>query len=270
MTDSVSNPRRIGVITGASSGIGYELASQFAKAGFDLIIAAEDDGINRSAEDLRMLGVQVTPVQCDLATSDGVHRLCDVIDRAGNALEAVALNAGVGVNGKFVETDLAEEINLIELNIISTVHLAKHIAKFMVARGKGGKILITSSVAAEAPGPYMAIYNASKAFIQSFALAIREEFKEYGISVTALQPDATDTNFFERAGMMDTQIGQAKKDDPAEVAEQGFKAMMDGDAFIHAGSFKNRAKNAANDLMPETVKAKKYGKMAKPGSAADA
>jgi uncharacterized protein len=235
------------VITGASSGIGYELAAQFAQHGYDLLVIAEDDGITQAAEDLTALGTNVESLQCDLARANGVESVFQSITRP---VDVLVLNAGVGVNGAFVETDLDEELHLINLNVISTVHLAKRVVQEMVKNGNRGKILITSSVAATTPGPYMAIYNASKAFVQSFAEALHYELKDRGIVVTALMPDATDTEFFERAEMEDTKVGAGKKDDPALVAKQGYEALMDGKSHVLGGSLKHRMKNAANDLLP--------------------
>ncbi len=265
---SASNP--LAVITGASSGIGYELAAQFAQHGYDLFVVAEDAGITQAAEDLKALGTDVQSIQCDLAKADGVEQCFAAIQATRRPVEALALNAGIGVNGKFFETSLEDEINLIQLNVISTVHLAKRVIQDMVRRGQGGRILITSSVAATTPGPYMAIYNASKAFVQSFSQALHYELKEKGITVTALMPDATDTEFFERAGMEDTKVGVEEKDDPALVAKQGFEALMKGEAQVLAGSLMHRMKNAMNDLMPEQLKAKMYADITKPGSAAGA
>lgn len=260
--------KQLAVITGASSGIGYELAVQFAQAGYDLFIVAENTEIQQAAMRLQVHGTEVQSAQVDLAKPGGVDECFKHIKALGRPVDAIALNAGVGVNGKFFETSLAEETNLMQLNVLSTVHLAKHVVQDMVAQGKGGKILITSSVAATTPGPYMAVYNASKAFVQSFAEALHYELKEKGIIVTALMPDATDTNFFNRAGMQDTKVGVQEKDDPAEVARQGFEALMDGKSHVLGGSLLHRIKNATNDLMPEQVKAKMYAGATKPGSAA--
>lgn len=262
----VSNP--LAVITGASTGIGYELAVQFAKHGYDLFIVAENDEITQAAQKLKQYDTEVHYLQIDLAS----HEACEECHRAIQSLErpvaAAALNAGIGVDGKFWETDIHKEMRLIDLNVMSTTHLAKRIIKDMVQRSEGGKILFTSSVAATTPGPYMAVYNASKAFVQSLSQALHYELKEKGITVTALMPDATDTEFFSRAGMLDTKVGAQEKDDPALVAEQGFEALMDGKDQVLAGSLKNRLKNAANDLIPEQTKAKMYADAAKPGSAA--
>ena len=269
MKHAEKNQGKLAVVTGASSGIGYELAAQFAQHGFDLIVCAENDAISQAAEDLRQLGTKVQPVQADLATAQGVMQFMQAVRADGRAVACAAINAGIGVDGPFAENALEAEIKLINTNVMGTVCIAKHIIRDMTERAQGGKILFTSSVASLAAGPYTACYNASKAFIQSFSEALHVELKEKGITVTALMPDATDTEFFERAGMMDTKIGQAEKDDPAMVAERGYDALMAGKASVFGGSFKHRLLNAVEDLIPEQVKAEKYAKVAKPGSAAE-
>jgi short-subunit dehydrogenase len=267
---NMTSTKPLAVITGASSGIGYELAVQFAQHGYDLFIVAEDIGITQAAEDLKALGTQVQSLQLDLASHEGCEECYAQIKKLNRPVAAAALNAGIGVDGKFWETDIDKEMKLIDLNVMSTTHLAKRIIQGMVERAEGGKILFTSSVASLSPGPYMACYNASKAYIQSLAGALHVELKEKGITVTALMPDATDTEFFERAEMMDTKVGQGEKDDPALVAERGFNALMDGKASVFGGSLKHRLLNAVEDLIPEQTKAKMYAGAAKPGSAVGA
>jgi uncharacterized protein len=261
-----SSASAFAVVTGASSGIGLELARQFATNGFDLLIVAEDEGIFDAASDLESLGARVDAVQIDLAVEGGVDELYERISQFGAPVDAIAINAGVGVGGPFIENDIDDEINLINLNVVSTVHLSKLILQDMVDRNEG-RVLFTSSIAADAPGPYEAIYAASKAFVQSFAEAIRNELKDTGITITALQPGPTDTNFFERAGMMDTKVAVGKKDDPAEVAKQGFDALMAGKDHVVAGSFKNTVQSTMSKLVPETMAAEQHGKIAEPGSA---
>jgi short-subunit dehydrogenase len=257
---------QLAVVTGASSGIGLELAKQFATHGFDLLVIAEDDQIEAAAEQLRSLGAQVDAVQADLATFEGVESVCQTISDSGRSVDALVLNAGVGVGGSFLESDLEEELNLIALNVASPVHMAKRLLPDMVALNRG-RVLITSSIAAEMPAPFEATYGASKAFLLSFSEALRNELKDTHITVTALQPGPTDTNFFRRAGMEDTKVGAGKKDDPADVARDGFKAMMSGDDHIVAGSIKNKIQSAASQILPETTKAEMHRKMAEPGSA---
>jgi short-subunit dehydrogenase len=255
--------KAIALITGASSGIGLELARQFAEHGYDLIVAAENDEIMTAAQELRRLGTEVEAVQVDLSTYDGVEELWRAV--AGREVAAAAVNAGFGVSGRFVETDLASELRLISLNVTSAVHLAKRVLTGMAARGEG-RVLFTASVASTMPGPYYAVYAASKAFVYSFAEAVRSELADSGVTVTALLPGPTDTRFFERADMEDTRAGTGDKDDPAEVARDGYEALMAGKHHVVAGSLKNKAQVAAAHVMPEPVKAKTHGRLTEPGS----
>jgi short-subunit dehydrogenase len=256
------------VVTGASSGIGYELARQFVEHGFDTVIAAEDPAIAEAAQHLAADGAQVVPVQADLATEAGVEQLYDRATAGGRPIAAAAINAGVGVGGEFVGTDLGDELNLIDLNVRSSVHLAKRIVRDMVANGQG-RILFTSSIAATQPGPFEAVYSASKAFLLSFSEALRNELKDSGITVTALMPGPTDTEFFERAGLEDTRVGSGRKDDPAEVARDGFEAMMAGKDHVVAGSVRNKLMAGASKVTPESAKAQMHRKMSEPGSGSD-
>ncbi len=264
----MNNPstKPLAVVTGASSGIGYELAKQFAQHGFDLLVAAEDAGIAEAARAFEGLGARVESLQVDLATYDGVENLYAKIASSGRPVEAIALNAGVGVGGDFTRgTDLQDELNLIALNVTSPVHLAKRVLKDMAARGQG-RVLFTSSVAATMPAPFEAVYGASKAFLHSFAEALRNELKDTGVTVTALMPGPTDTNFFHRADMDDTKVGASKKDDPSDVAQQGFEALMAGKDQVVAGSLKTKLQGAANEVLPETAKVAAHRSLAEPGS----
>ena len=257
---------QLAVVTGASSGIGLELAKLFATNGYDLVIVAEDEGINSAADQLRSIGPMVEPVQADLATQDGVEEAWERVQAMGRPVDAIAINAGVGVGGPFLETDLDEEINLINLNVTGAVHLAKHVVQHMAERGEG-KILFTSSIAADMPAPFEAVYGASKAFLLSFSEALRNELKDTNITVTALQPGPTDTNFFDRAGMQDTKVGADKKDDPADVARDGFEALMAGKDKVVAGSFKNAVQSKMAHVTPDTMNAEMHRKLSEPGSA---
>jgi short-subunit dehydrogenase len=258
--------RQFAVVTGASSGIGLELAKQFAMNGFDLLIAAESSALNAAAQEIQALGAQVQPVQADLATYEGVEKLCSAIQSGGRPVDAAAINAGVGVSGEFINTDLDAELNLIKLNVLSTVHLTKRVVKQMVTRGSG-RILFTSSIAGVMPTPYETVYGASKAFVKSFSEGLREELKDTGITVTALMPGATETNFFHRAGADDTKLGASEKDDAAEVAKEGFEAMMAGKDHVVAGSFKNKAFVVASHVFPDPAVAKAHAASSAPGSA---
>jgi short-subunit dehydrogenase len=265
-TEQNMTERPLAVVTGASSGIGYELAKQFAMNGYNLLICAEDPGIVEAAQVFKSFGVNVESMQVDLRKYNNVENFYDKISQSG-PVEALALNAGVGISGSFTEeTELDEELSLIDLNIKSVVHLAKRVAKDMVAQGHG-RILITSSIAAILPGPFLAVYAASKAFVESFGQAIRNELKDSGVSVTTLLPGPTETNFFDRANMQDTKAGAESKDDPAKVAEQGFEALMAGKDHVVAGSFMNKVQGVIGKLMPDSVAAAMHRRESEPGSA---
>jgi short-subunit dehydrogenase len=258
------NRRKFAVVTGASSGIGYELAKQCLDHGFDVLICAEDYGLEGAANELAGSGGgHVQSVRADLATPDGVESLYRAIQSAMRPVDALLLNAGVGVGGRFLETDLASELQMIALNCGHTVYLAKKCLPAMVARGQG-RVLITGSVVSTAPAPYHAVYGATKAFVMAFGEALREELRETGVTVTVMQPGPTDTHFFERADMEDTKVGRGKKDDPALVAKNGFAAMIDGKPSVLAGGFKSKVQGAMNEILPETVKARASAKQAKP------
>jgi short-subunit dehydrogenase len=264
-TMTTASTRPLAVVTGASSGIGFELARQFAEHDFDLLIAADDQAIHRAAESLRSHGGTIEAEQVDLATREGVDQLYRRIRSLGRPVDAIAINAGVGVGGPFIDNDLEAELRLIGLNVTGVVQLSKYVLRDMVSRGEG-RVLYTSSVAADMPAPYLAVYAASKAFELSFAEAVRLELKDIGVTVTALQPGPTDTAFFERANMQDTKVATDKKDDPADVARQGFEALMAGKDHVVAGSLRNRLEDAAAQVLPEPTKAKLQAKVTRPGS----
>jgi uncharacterized protein len=266
--DSTPGTRPLALVTGASSGIGLSLAKQFAEHGHDLVVVADDDAIGAAAESLRATGCTVTAVQVDLATAEGVQQLYDEAAGAGS-VAAAALNAGVGVGGRFTETDLDRDLGLVDLNCRSTVHLAKLLARDMVREGRG-RLLFTASIAATMPGPYHATYAASKAFVHSFAEAIRVELADTGVTVTSLMPGPTDTDFFERADMLDTRLGTMHgKDDPDDVARDGFEALMAGRDHVVAGSVKNKVQTAMAGVTPDRAAAAGMGKLTEPGSASD-
>jgi short-subunit dehydrogenase len=261
----VSN-RKFAVVTGASAGIGLELARQCVEHGQDVLICAEDAAIRTVASELGAgQEAAVEPLVADLATYQGVEGLARAIERGGRPVDALLLNAGIGVGGAFLDTPLEEELRMIALNVTSVVHLAKRVLPAMVARGQG-RVLITASVASTAPAPYLAVYGATKAFVLSLAEALRVELADSGVTVTALQPGATDTDFFARAGMEDTKVAQSKKDDPAEVARAGFEAMMAGKESVIASSLKSKLQGLANEITPEAVKARVQAKQTRPGS----
>lgn len=256
----------LAVVTGASSGIGYYLARVFAENGYDLFVTADSEKIQKVLADFESYGVQVQSVQADLATYEGVEELWASIEATGRQVDAIAINAGVGVGGDFArETELDEELNLIQLNVTSAVHLAKRVLRQMTARGNG-RILFTSSIAGDMPTPLEAVYGASKAFVQSFAQSLRSELKDTGITITALQPGPTDTNFFHRAGLDNTEVGSKGKNtnDPEQVARQGYEALMKGKDHVYASSLKTKIQGELGKLVPESVKAEQHKKMAKP------
>jgi uncharacterized protein len=255
---------KFAVITGASSGIGYELARVFAQNGYDLLVNSGSERIEDAGQKLQGLGVDVQTVEADLATYEGVEKLWREIEASGRGVDAIAINAGVGVGGDFArETNLEDELRLIELNVTSTVHLAKRVLRSMLAR-RAGKVLFTSSIAGTMPTPLEAVYGASKAFVLSFAQSLRNELKDSGISVTALQPGPTNTEFFHRAGMDNTEVGSEGKytNDPAEVAQQGYEALMAGKDHIYSSSLKTKLQGELGKFVPESVKAEQHRKMA--------
>jgi uncharacterized protein len=265
VTDN-TGARPLAAVTGASSGIGLELARELAEQGFDLVVAAEDAELDDAAARLRQAGATVEAVRADLATAEGNEELARRVRQAGRPLDALVINAGIGVSGAFVETELRDHVDLVELNVTGAVRLARLLLPDMVAR-RQGRVLFTSSIAATMPGPYMSTYNASKAFLYSFSQALRVELKDAGITVTALMPGPTDTEFFERADMEDTKLGQSTKDDPADVARDGIEAMMAGKDHVVAGSVKNKIQTVAGHVLPDSTMAAQHRRMSEPGTA---
>jgi len=258
--------RPLALVTGASSGIGLELAKQFAENGFDLLINAEDSRLDAAVTALGAAGTQVHAVRADLRTPEGVEQVHSAVTATGRPLAAAALNAGVGRGGAFLDINIDDEIEIIDLNITSTVRLAKLVLRDMAARDEG-RVLVTSSIAATMPGSFQAVYNASKSFLQSFTEALQNELKDTGITITSLMPGPTATDFFHRADMEDTKVGRDPNDDPALVAKQGFDALMKGKNTIIAGGIGTKAQGAAAKVLPDSVKAGMHRSMAEPGSA---
>jgi short-subunit dehydrogenase len=253
-------------VTGASSGIGLELARRCARHGFDLVIAADEPRIEDAAAELRRDHVEVMAVQADLSTAAGVEELHTAIAERHRPVDALVLNAGTGTGGAFVDVALEDDLRVVDLDVRSTVHLAKLVVPGMVKRGRG-RILVTSSIAADLPGTYQATYNASKSFVQSFALALRAELAGSGVTVTALMPGPTDTPFFARApGMRGTRIDAGAKDDPADVADDGFRAMLAGEERAVSASARTKVQHLATRLLPDRVKAELHRIMSAPGS----
>jgi short-subunit dehydrogenase len=260
----MTDQRPLAVVTGASTGIGYELAKLCATNGFDLVVAADEPAINTAAGEFRSLGAMTEAVQTDLATLDGVDKLHDAVQRLGRPVEALLANAGVGLGKGFLDQDFDRVRRVIDTNITGTVYLIHKIGRDMRARNSG-RILITGSIAGYMPGSFQAIYNASKAFLDNFAFALRNELKETEVTVSVLMPGPTDTEFFRRAEMLDTEVGQAKKDDPAVVAKAGFDAMMSGEGDVVSG-WKNKLQTTLANITPPGILAEQHRKMAAPGT----
>lgn len=258
-----SDTRPLAIVTGASSGIGYELAKCCAQNGFDLLVAADEPKINDAAHAFRQLGAAVDAIEADLATTDGVDKLYTAIK--GRPVDALLANAGRGLGRGFLDQDFNEVRRVVDTNVIGTVYLLQKVGKDMRGRGRG-RILITGSIAGFLPGTYQAVYNGTKAFLDSFSFALRHELKDTGVSVTCLMPGATETDFFERADMMDTKIGTAKKDDAADVAKTGFDAMMHGDGDVVSG-WANKLRTAIASVTPAGVLAEMHRRSAEPGTA---
>jgi uncharacterized protein len=262
--------RPLALVTGASTGIGYELARCCAENGFDLLVAADEPKIAEAAADFRKLGANVEAVQADLATLAGVDQLYLALQKLNRPLDAMLANAGRGLGKAFLDQDFTDIMRVVNTNITGTIYLLHKVGRDMRGRGQG-RILIVGSIAGFMPGTYQAVYNATKAFLDSFSFALRHELRdsESGreITVTCLMPGATETDFFERADMMDTKIGTEKKDDPADVARQGFQAMMRGDGDVVTG-WQNKLQTAIASITPSGMLAERHKLQAKPGSAA--
>jgi uncharacterized protein len=255
--------RKLAVVTGASTGIGRELARQCAKHGFDLVIAANEAEIQSAADELRRDGTDVQAIETDLATTEGVDKLCELIkDRPVDALLA---NAGRGLGKAFLDQDWNEARSVVDTNVTGTIYLIQRVGRKMRERGDG-KILIVGSIAGFMPGTYQAVYNGTKAFLDSFSYALREELKDTKVTVTCLMPGPTETEFFRRADLMDTKVGTQEKDDPAKVAKDGFDAMMSGEGGVVSG-VKNKLQVAAAHVISSERLAKQHVKEAAPGTA---
>jgi short-subunit dehydrogenase len=254
--------RPYAVVTGASAGIGFDLAREYADHGYDLLIAADDAEIADAAEKLRQAGAHVGAMEADLSGAAGIDKLYAAI--GGRQVDAFLANAGRGLGRAFVEQNPAEWMDVINTNITGTLLLVQKIRREMQRAGQG-RILITGSIAGFMPGTYQAVYNGTKAFLDSFSFALRRELKGSGVSVTCLMPGATETEFFERADMMDTKIGQQQKDDPRMVARAGFEAMMKGTGEVVTG-WQNKLRAAIAHVAPADALAEMHRGMAEPRS----
>ena len=251
----------LAIVTGSSSGIGLELAKLAAADGHDLLLAADTPFVQAEAE-LRRSGGSIQEVETDLSTFEGVDRL--LAATGGRPIDLLFANAGHGLGHGFLEQDPAEWRHVIDTNITGTLYLLQKVLRQMVARGSG-QVLITGSIAGHMAGSFQAVYNGTKAFIDSFSDAIVNELKDTGVTVTCLKPGATETEFFERAGMEDTKVGTAKKDDPADVAKTGYDALMKGERSVIYG-FKNKLQVAAASVLGGGFSAEAHRKQAEPGS----
>jgi short-subunit dehydrogenase len=255
---------KLAIVTGASSGIGLEIARLAAADAFDLIVAADTPFVDAAAA-FRDSGVAVEQIEADLATEQGVNQL---LERIGERdVDVLVANAGHGLGHAFLEQSSMDWRHVIDTNVTGTLLLIQPIAQRMVARGEG-RILITGSIAGHMAGSFQAVYNGSKAFIDSFAAALGNELKDTGVTVTCLKPGATETEFFERADMQDTKVGTAKKDDPADVARVGWEAMKKGEGATIYG-LKNKVQVAASSLMTDETTAKLHRMQAEPGTGKD-
>ena len=252
----------LAVVTGASTGIGLELARLCARNGYDLVIAADEPEIEAAASELRASGGRVDAVEADLATGEGFERLMEAVgDRPVDALLA---NAGRGLGGAFLDQDFAEARRVVTLNVTGTLALVHAVGQGMRARDRG-RILVVGSTAGFMPGAFQAVYNGTKAFLDSFAMGLRNELKDTGITVTCLMPGPTDTEFFDRAGMADTPVGESdSKSDPAKVARDGYEAMQAGRGEIASGLV-NKIQTTFAGIIPDSVVAEMHRRMAEPG-----
>jgi uncharacterized protein len=254
--------RKFAVVTGASTGIGFELASIAAEQGHDLLVVADEPLIDSAAADFRTHGVEVQTIEADLSSLEGVDRLLDAA--AGRNIDVLCANAGAGHGNAFLDQSFDQIRHTVDTNITGTIYLLHRILPDMIARDDG-RVLVTGSIAGYVPGAFNATYNATKAFIDNFTDALRNELKDVeGVTLTTLMPGATETEFFARAEMLETRVGEADKADPAKVARDGWKAMMAGDDRIISGFF-NKLQVAAAGIVPPSVLAEAHRKLAKPG-----
>lgn len=254
----------LALVTGASTGIGFALAKLAAQAGYDLVVAADEPQIEDAAEKLRAAGAAVVAVETDLATCEGIERTLAAADRP---LAVVCANAGTGTGGAFVSQAERDWRHTIDTNVTGTVYLLQRVLRNMIARGEG-RVLVTGSIAGYVPGSFNAVYNASKAFIDNFTDALREELRDHPrVTLTTLKPGATDTAFFARAGMLDTRLGRSRaKADPADVAKDGWEAMLAGRGAVTSG-WLNKLQVAAAGVAPAAAMARIHRRLAEPGSA---
>jgi short-subunit dehydrogenase len=254
---------KLAIVTGASTGIGFELAHIAAREGYDLLVVADEPLIDAAAGDIQQYGTQVTSIEADLSTIEGNDRLLAAAN--GRPIDLLLANAGRGLGRAFLDQDVNDWRLVIDTNVTGTTYLLYKVGQQMRERN-AGKILITGSIAGLMPGSYQAVYNATKAYLDSFSYALREELRDTEVTVTVLMPGATETEFFERADMMDTKVGTSEKADPAKVAKDGWDAMMSGAGHVVSG-WDNKLRAAISHIAPDSMLAKMHTGMAEPGSA---
>lgn len=243
---------KFALITGATSGIGYELAKLFAADGYNMVLVARnEDNLKQTADEMKLgNNITVHTIAADLFKPEAAKEVYDKTKQLGVTIDVLVNDAGQGEWGRFHKTDLQREIDLVQLNIISLMSLTKFFLQEMVERNSG-KILQVSSSLSKAPTPYMAVYAASKSFVLSFSEALVKELEDTDVTVTALLPGATDTDFFHKAKAENTiTYKETELYDPAEVAKGGYEALMDGDATVQPG-FKNKAQNVLSTILPD-------------------
>ncbi|SFC35935.1 hypothetical protein SAMN05421747_10984 [Parapedobacter composti] len=246
------NTKNYALVTGGTSGIGLELAKLLAADHYNLVIVARNrqELDNVSHELTRQYPVEVTTIQKDLFNPQAPREIIEALNAKNMVIDVLINNAGQGVYGKFLDTDLDRELAIVQLNINACIALTKYVLKDMVARGSG-KILNVSSIAGKVPGPYQAVYHGTKAFIHFFSEAIRNEVRETDVTITSLLPGATATDFFNKADMEAAKIVQeGDLADPAVVARDGYKALMEGKDMVISG-FKNKVQVAMSNVMPD-------------------
>ena len=261
---AASTAQRFAIVTGASSGIGLELARRLAEEGYDLLIAADLPAIEDAGQELKQRGINCQALLCDLSTRDGVEQLIGAAEEIGRPIDALVANAGIGLGHAFLDQDLEQALKVVHTNVDGTLILLHKLGQKMRSQGQG-RILITGSIAGLMPGTFEAVYNGTKAFLDSFSVALSNEMKESGVTVTCLMPGPTETDFFKRGDMADTKVGSGEKQSAAEVAKIGYEAMMSGELEVVAG-LKNKFQAAMSHIMPDSVLASMHRNLAEPGS----
>ena len=256
---------KFAIITGASTGIGFELATLAAKDGYDILVVADEPLIDAAAADFKQFGTEVSSVEADLSTIEGVDALLAAAE--GRRIDILCANAGHGLGHAFLDQDVAKWRHVVDTNITGTAYLLQKVLAPMVARNEG-KVLVTGSIAGYIPGSFQAVYNGTKSFVDSFVAALQNEIKDAdGVTLTNLMPGPVETEFFARGEMLDTSVGASdSKSDPADVARDGWDALMAGKASVVSG-WKNKIQSAMANVTPNAILAEQHRKMAEPGSA---